>query len=109
MNETNGEHGYRVLFMLRLRPGSSAEFLAAYEQVRWEVAAVPGHLGDQVCQSTVDPDQWLITSQWRAAADFLAWERSTEHRAAAAPMMAHVVERQSLRFTVRRETAGVAS
>lgn len=98
------EHGYRVLFMLRLKPGTTAEFLRAYEKVRWEVAATPGHLGDQLCQSTEDDEQWLITSHWRTAEDFLAWERSPEHRALAAPMMACVVDRQSLRFSVERET-----
>lgn len=103
------EHGYRVLFMLRLRPDSQREFLRAYEQVRWQVAAVSGHRGDQLCQSTTDPEQWVITSLWRSEADFLAWERTPEHRTAAAPMMAHVAERQSLRFTVHRETTAAVA
>lgn len=101
------DHGYRVLFMLRLKPGLTQEFLRAYEQVRFEVAALPGHRVDQVCQSTADPSEWLITSEWRSAADFLEWERSTEHRALAAPMMACVGDRRSLRFAIRRETSGV--
>jgi heme-degrading monooxygenase HmoA len=110
MTERNNEeeHGYRVLFMLRLKPGTAEDFLRAYEKVRWEVAALPGHRVDQVCQSTADPDDWLITSEWRSAADFLDWERSTEHRALAAPMMACVAQRRSLRFVIRRETGGVA-
>ncbi|MFI2664321.1 antibiotic biosynthesis monooxygenase family protein [Micromonospora carbonacea] len=106
MNEQTNEddHGYRVLFLLRLKPGSAEEFLHAYEKVRWEVASLPGHRVDQVCQSTEDPDDWLITSEWHSAADFLEWERSPGHRELAAPMLACVVERRSVRFTVRRET-----
>jgi heme oxygenase (mycobilin-producing) len=96
--------GYRVLFMLRLSPGAGEEFLAAYEAIRWQVAAVPGHRGDQVCRSAEDPDEWLITSEWRSAEDFLAWESTPGHREAAAPMLRHVRERRSLRYTVLRET-----
>jgi len=96
--------GYRVLFMLRLSPGASDAFLRAYEAVRWQVARVPGHIADQVCRSAEDPDEWLITSEWRSAEDFLAWESTPGHREAAAPMMSHVRERRSLRYAVLRET-----
>ncbi|GLZ42039.1 antibiotic biosynthesis monooxygenase family protein [Actinokineospora sp. NBRC 105648] len=96
--------GYRVLFMLRVRPGGDEAFLAAYERVRWAVAGTPGHLGDQLCQSTEDPEQWLITSQWRSEADFLDWERTPGHRDLAAPMLELVTERRSLRYAVVHET-----
>jgi heme oxygenase (mycobilin-producing) len=103
--------GYRVLFMLRLAPGAGDAFLRAYEAVRWQVARVPGHVSDQVCRSAEDADEWLITSEWRSAEDFLAWESTPGHREAAAPMMRHVQERRSLRYTVLRETstAGAAA
>ncbi|CAM3016469.1 antibiotic biosynthesis monooxygenase family protein [Saccharomonospora xinjiangensis] len=98
--------GFRVLFLLTLKPGAQERFLAAYEAVRWVVARVPGHLGDQVCQSTEDPEEWLLTSQWRSAEDFLAWERTPEHRALAAPMLAAVARRRSQRYVVRHDTVG---
>lgn len=101
--------GYRVVFLLTLKPGMEKTFLDAYEAVRWAVASVPGHLGDQVCQSTDDPDAWLLTSQWRSAEDFLAWERTPEHRALAAPMLSAVSHRRSLRYVVHRETVRRAS
>ena len=98
----------RVVFLLRLHPGARDRFLAAYEQVRWQVAGTPGHLRDQVCQSIEDPDRWLITSEWASAEDFLNWERTPEHRVAAAPMMACVASRESLRFAVRASTEVLA-
>jgi heme-degrading monooxygenase HmoA len=100
----SGTERVRVVFLLRLRPDAADEFRRAYEKVRWQVAATPGHLGDQLCQSVADPDQWMITSEWAGLEDFLAWERTTDHRRLAAPMMACVVERTSLRFTVRAVT-----
>ena len=96
--------GYRVLFMLRLSPGAGEAFLREYEAVRWQVAQVPGHMSDQVCRSADDADEWLITSEWRSAADFLAWESTPGHRKAAMQMMSHVRARRSLRYTVLRET-----
>jgi heme oxygenase (mycobilin-producing) len=96
--------GYRVLFMLRLSPGSGDAFLRDYEAVRWQVAQVPGHMSDQVCRAADDADEWLITSEWRSAEDFRAWESTPGHRETAKPMMSHVRERRSLRYTVLRET-----
>jgi heme-degrading monooxygenase HmoA len=95
---------YRVLFMFRLRPGTTETFLTAYETVRHEVAALPGHLGDQVCQSETDADQWMITSEWESAEHFLSWERSPGHRELAAPMLACMAERSSQRYFVRTGT-----
>jgi heme-degrading monooxygenase HmoA len=94
----------RVLFFVRLRPGTGDAFLAAYEAIRWEAAKVPGHLRDQVCQSEHDPDEWLITSEWASEEDFLAWERTPGHRETAAPMISYTTERRSLRFAVRATT-----
>jgi heme oxygenase (mycobilin-producing) len=99
--------GYRVLFMLKLIPGSGEDFLREYESIRWQVASVPGHLNDQLCRSADDADEWLITSEWRSAEDFLAWESTPGHRELAKPMMSHVMQRRSLRYTVLRETRTV--
>jgi heme-degrading monooxygenase HmoA len=104
-----GAVGCRVLFMLRLSAGAGEAFLRDYEAIRWQVAQVPGHVSDQVCRSAGDADEWLITSEWRSAGDFLAWESTAGHREMAMPMMSHVVERRSLRYTIVRETRIVAA
>ncbi|MEU7755582.1 antibiotic biosynthesis monooxygenase family protein [Micromonospora sp. NPDC049101] len=106
---TTDDQRVRIVFLLRLRPDSAERFRAAYEAVRWNVARTDGHLGDQLCQSVGDPDQWMITSEWESLEHFLAWERTDAHRELAAPMMACVVERSSLRFVVRAATSGAAS
>jgi heme-degrading monooxygenase HmoA len=103
----NPAAGYRVLFMLKLSPGAGEEFLREYESVRWDVAQVPGHISDQVCRSADDADEWLITSEWRSAEDFIAWERTPAHRELAKPMMSHVAQRRSLRYAILRETRTV--
>lgn len=94
----------RVIFRLRLADGAQERFLDAYRQVRHRVAEVDGYLGDQLCQSEDDPADWVITSEWATAAHFHAWEAGAGHRELAAPLMACVTARESLRYYVRLAT-----
>ncbi|MDI2128997.1 SchA/CurD-like domain-containing protein [Yinghuangia seranimata] len=94
----------RVLLMLEIHDGSQERFLDAYESIRAQVAAVPGHLRDQLCQSIEDPTQWLITSEWEAADQYLAWVDSPEHQEMVRPLHGCVRGTRSLRFAVARET-----
>ncbi|WP_194915517.1 SchA/CurD-like domain-containing protein [Catenulispora rubra] len=99
----------RVVLLLDVQDGAQQRFLDAYEQMRYQVSAVPGHLMDQLCQSTEDPLRWLITSEWEAAEPFLTWLDSPEHREVVRPLSSCVRDTRSLRFTVFRETFGTRS
>ena len=95
----------RVVFLLKLKPGASEQFLEAYEGVRHEVAeGVKGHIVDQVCQSREDEDSWLITSEWESIEDFLAWEATEEHRDLAKPLRECIDKATSLKYVVVEET-----
>ncbi|WP_331771524.1 antibiotic biosynthesis monooxygenase (plasmid) [Embleya sp. NBC_00888] len=94
----------RVLLMLELHEDSEQRFLEAYERIRHQVAAVPGHLRDQLCQSIEDPTQWLITSEWEGSSEYLAWVDSPEHQMMVQPLHGCVRGTRSLRFAVARET-----
>lgn len=97
----------RVVFLIRVPAERTDDFLAAYEQIRFEVAnGVPGHLVDQVCQSPADPEQWLITSEWESMTSFEAWEASPDHRTLVRPMRECMSEAKSIRFHVRLQTSG---
>jgi heme-degrading monooxygenase HmoA len=96
----------RVVLLLDVQDGAEQRFLKAYEQVRYQVSAVPGHVSDQLCQSLEDPSRWLLTSEWTAAEPFLAWVESAEHREMIKPLHNCVRDTKSLRFTVFRETTG---
>jgi heme-degrading monooxygenase HmoA len=95
----------RVVLMLDIHDGMQQEFLNAYERIRHRVAAVPGHVSDQLCQSLENPTQWLLTSEWESAAPFLAWVNSDEHLATVEPLQDCVRDTRSLRYSVLRETA----
>jgi heme-degrading monooxygenase HmoA len=96
----------RVVFLIRLKPGTQEQFLEAYEGIRHLVAeGVPGHLVDQVCSSPDDPESWLITSEWESLQHFLDWETKQEHRDLVKPMRECFAEARSLKFEVHEETS----
>jgi heme oxygenase (mycobilin-producing) len=106
MTSHAGKPRGRVVFLVRVPAERTGAFLAAYEKIRYEVAdGVPGHRVDQVCQSTADPEQWLITSEWDSLEAFEAWERSEGHRALVRPLRECMTEATSIRFAVRKQTS----
>nr|QKO28698.1 antibiotic biosynthesis monooxygenase [Streptomyces sp.] len=105
MSPAAGEH-LRILFLVRVEDGGEEDFRTAYEQIRWTVAAADGHIADQLCQSTVDPHEWLITSEWESAGHYTAWARHEGHRDLAAPIVATTSSRIHKPFAVRSRTVG---
>ncbi|PPS70970.1 MULTISPECIES: SchA/CurD-like domain-containing protein [Streptomyces] len=99
----------RVVLLVDVHDGAHQEFLDAYEQLCNQVASVPGHVSDQLCQSIENPSQWLITSEWESAPPFLAWVNSEEHVRMVEPLHSCVRDTRSLRFHVVRETGGPAA
>ncbi|KOU56437.1 protein in whiE locus [Streptomyces sp. MMG1533] len=99
----------RVVLLVDVYDGAQQQFLEAYEQLCNQVASVPGHVSDQLCQSIENPSQWLITSEWESAPPFLAWVNSEEHVRMVEPLHSCVRDTRSLRFNVVRETGGPAT
>ncbi|MBV7694772.1 SchA/CurD-like domain-containing protein [Streptomyces sp. TRM70350] len=99
----------RVVLLVDVYNGAQQQFLEAYEQLCNQVASVPGHISDQLCQSIENPSQWLITSEWESAPPFLAWVNSEEHVQMVRPLHSCVRDTRSLRFQVVRETGGAAT
>ncbi|WP_328536701.1 SchA/CurD-like domain-containing protein [Streptomyces sp. NBC_00344] len=98
----------RVVLLLDLHEGAQEQFLQAYEHMRRQVASVPGHVSDELCQSIENPSQWLITSEWETAPPFLAWVNSEEHVEMVQPLHSCVRNTRSLRYSVLRETGNSA-
>ncbi|WP_306186762.1 MULTISPECIES: SchA/CurD-like domain-containing protein [unclassified Streptomyces] len=98
----------RVVLLVDVYDGAQQQFLEAYEEMGKQVASVPGHVSDQLCQSIENPSQWLITSEWESAPPFLAWVNSEEHVRMVEPMHSCIRDTRSLRFHIVRETGGEA-
>ncbi|MFI8189524.1 SchA/CurD-like domain-containing protein [Streptomyces sp. NPDC085946] len=93
----------RVVLLVDVHDGAQQQFLEAYERLCAHVAAVPGHVGEQLCQSIENPSQWLITSEWESAPPFLDWVNSEDHVRMVRPLHHCVRDTRSLRFNVLRE------
>ncbi|MGW2547008.1 SchA/CurD-like domain-containing protein, partial [Kitasatospora sp. NPDC001574] len=103
---SESETRLRVVLMLEIQDGAQQRFMDVYEQLRHQVATVPGHVSDQLCQSINDPRQWLITSEWEDQETFLEWVDSPAHREMVKPMHGCVSDTfRSLRYTILRETS----
>ncbi|MFG2192083.1 SchA/CurD-like domain-containing protein [Streptomyces sp. NPDC048639] len=99
----------RVILLLDLQDGAQQRFLEAYEHLCSQVASVPGHISDQLCQSIENPSQFLITSEWESAPPFLEWVNSEDHVQMVRPLHSCVRDTRSLRFSVLRETPQLPS
>ncbi|MFJ4796587.1 SchA/CurD-like domain-containing protein [Kitasatospora purpeofusca] len=100
----------RVVLMLEIQDGAQQRFMDVYEQLRHQVATVPGHVSDQLCQSINDPRQWLITSEWEDQETFLEWVDSPAHREMVKPMHGCVSDTfRSMRYTILRETSAAGA
>jgi len=102
----SGSGRLRVVFLLQVPAVAQQQFLDAYQRIRYQVAAVEGYLGDQLCQSTTDPCEWMIVSEWQSPEHFYDWERTPEHRTLAEPLVACTTQRRSTRYLVRLQTQG---
>ncbi|KOX11131.1 MULTISPECIES: antibiotic biosynthesis monooxygenase family protein [unclassified Streptomyces] len=98
-----------VVFAVRVIEGGEQGFLDLYEQLRKSVSSTPGHIVERLGEPVDDSRQWVITSEWRSAEDFFAWQQSEEHQELVAPLREFVDQRQSMRFRVVKETKGVSA
>ncbi|MGW2691099.1 SchA/CurD-like domain-containing protein [Streptomyces sp. NPDC001296] len=99
----------RVVLLVDVYDGAQQQFLEAYEHLCSQVASVPGHVSDQLCQSIENPSQWLITSEWESAPPFLDWVNSEGHVQMVRPLHSCVRDTRSLRFHIVRETSAAAA
>ncbi len=104
-----GDARLRVVLLLDIRDGAQQRFLQAYERFSRRVAAVPGHISHQLCQSGDDPGQWLITSEWESAESYLTWLNSEERVGMVEPMHACVRGTRPLRYSIVRESRSTPS
>ncbi len=103
------ESKLRVILVLHIKDGAEKRFLEVYGSLRDQVAEVPGHISDQLCQSIQNPTEWIITSEWEGPTPYFAWVNSAEHVRMVEPMHECVHDTRSLRYGVVRDTRSAAA
>ena len=92
----------RVVFSVRVPESVQERFLTTYDRISSDIAATPGHIADQVCQSLTDPCEWIITSEWESLEHFVAWKSGLGHLDLVEPLFAGTSPRTPVRYVVRR-------
>lgn len=69
---------------LRIRPGQSGEFEAAFREAERIIAAAPGYLGHELARCVEREDEYLLLVRWesveaheqgfRGSADYARWK-----------------------------------
>jgi heme oxygenase (mycobilin-producing) len=76
----------RVLLYHRAQDADVERLLVAYRRVAAELRGTPGLLQDELLRSTLDPDAFVLLSEWESMAAFREWESRPDHRATTAPL-----------------------
>jgi heme-degrading monooxygenase HmoA len=76
----------RIMVVARIRPGDEAAFESAYAEVTATVAGTAGHIRDELLRPYPGDDRYILLSEWRSSADFLAWEDAPIHRQSTVPL-----------------------
>jgi len=86
---------------VRVKPGCEEELARAYRALRERAQQEPELISHQLCQSSEDPERFLVLSEWRSADASGAWDRSEEHARLLAPMRACFAQASRAAFHVR--------
>jgi len=91
----------RMVVDARVPAEAQAELARAYRALRERVEGEPGLISHQLCQSSDDPERWLVISEWESAEASGDWDRSEEHGRLLAPMRACFAQASRAAFDVR--------
>jgi len=86
---------------VRLKPGSREELLRAYRALRERAEQEPELISHQLCESSEDPERFMVISEWRSAEASNSWDRSEDHARLLAPMRACFAQASRAAFEVR--------
>jgi len=114
----------RVMVFAQIKPGTEADFEAAFTEVTRKVKGTPGHIGDELLRNSTGSDlmpgaeprvesdsgatQYILLSEWATRVAFLQCERDPIHMQTTTPLRpywAGRVERRIYDVAVRLEEA----
>jgi len=75
-----------VRVLLYHNAADAPELVAAYHEVSQRLQGMPGLLSNELLQSVVRPEGFVVTSTWRSMEDYLEWARRPDHKSLTAPL-----------------------
>ena len=84
MTTTSGR--VRVLLYARCPDESPDAVEEAYHAISRDLRGTPGLVGNELLQSTAQPQEFVVMSEWESLAAFRSWESGAAHRSATSPL-----------------------
>ena len=91
----------KMIVDVRVKPGSREELLRAYRALRARAEQEPALISHQLCESSEDPERFMVISEWDSAQASSDWDRSEDHARLLAPMRACFAQASRAAFQVR--------
>jgi heme-degrading monooxygenase HmoA len=76
----------RVLLYCRAPEGDPRPIEQAYHAISTELSGTAGLLGNELLHDVLEPDAFIVLSEWESLAAFHAWESGSEHRNTTSPL-----------------------
>jgi heme-degrading monooxygenase HmoA len=88
----------RLLLFASIHSDKEDEFEEAFALVRGRVAAVDGHINDELLRERDAPGRYVLVSDWESREACLEWLGSPDHDEMTAPVQPYFARRSDLRF-----------
>jgi heme-degrading monooxygenase HmoA len=76
----------RVMLFCRAPQGDGDPIADAYHTISSGLAGTPGLLGNELLRDVMEPDGFIVLSEWESLAAFRSWESGSAHRGTTSPL-----------------------
>ncbi len=76
----------RVLLYCRAPEGDPAPIEKAYHAISAQLAGTSGLLRNELLHDVLEPDSFVVLSEWESLEAFHAWESGPDHRGTTSPL-----------------------
>lgn len=76
----------RILLYHRVPPAGIGAIEKAYREISEELAGTPGLLGNELLRSLIDPDVFVVLSEWQSIEAFNSWDKGPDHKGQTSPL-----------------------
>lgn len=76
----------RVMLYCRVPDGDVTGIEQAYHRISADLAGTAGLVRNELLRDLLDPDRFVVLSEWESLEAFREWEQGSAHRGTTAPM-----------------------
>ncbi|MEV4702088.1 antibiotic biosynthesis monooxygenase [Actinoplanes sp. NPDC049316] len=81
-----GPQRARVMLYCRAGGADRDRVVEAYHEISRSLAGTPGMLGNELLRDVLDPESFVVLSEWESLEAFRSWESGSQHRGTTSPL-----------------------